>query len=214
MKEKVQDLTAVENAVTAQKQPLAVESLGPCLQFQRESDSRRMDLVLSDGTKLTYESKEHFSEAFKKVTGTDDFEYSIALLAQVSRGMCDATEEQRLTRMSSLLPMLRPQDETEALLAGQFLTFDLNLKEFLSTSQNQTIQFFPRKFSSGIFLRVQRFTPNGSENPCVAGSIPVLAIFHQASLLALAHLPKNYLLPILMLNKLEVRLCIRLKKLD
>jgi hypothetical protein len=58
----------------------------------------------------------------KKTTGTEDFNYSVELLVQVSRGMCDSTEEQRLTRMSSLLPTLRPQDETEALLTGQFLT--------------------------------------------------------------------------------------------
>ena len=141
MKEKAQEQKAVVNAAPTQKLPISVEPLGPSLQFQMEPDGKsangQLGLILSDGTKLTHESKEHFFEAFKKTTGTDDFNYSVALLAQVSRGMCDSTEDQRLTRMSSLLPMLRPQDETEALLAGQFLTLQNSAMDCLRQAHFQ-----------------------------------------------------------------------------
>jgi hypothetical protein len=131
----------VVNAAPAQELPMTAEPLGSSLQFQKEANSQsgkeQMNLVLSDGTKLTHESKERFLKAFKKTTGTDDLNYSVALLTQVSRGMCDSTEEQRLTRMSSLLPTLRPQDETEALLAGQFLTLQNSAMDCLRQAHFQ-----------------------------------------------------------------------------
>jgi hypothetical protein len=126
MKEKVQEQKAVISVPSMQKPLMSAEPLGPSLQFQKKLDNKsgkeQMNLVLSDGTELAHESKGRFFEVCKKTTGTDDFNYSITLLAQVSRGMRDSAEDQRLTHMSSLLPTLRPQDETEALLAGQFLT--------------------------------------------------------------------------------------------
>jgi hypothetical protein len=136
MKEKAQGQKAIVKA-----DPMSVEPLGPSLKFQRGSDDKsgkgQVDLALSDGTKLTHESKGRFLEAMKKATGIDDFNYSVALLTQVSRGMCDSTEEQRLTRMSSLLPTLRPQDETEALLAGQFLTLQNSAMDCLRQAHFQ-----------------------------------------------------------------------------
>jgi hypothetical protein len=141
MKENVQEQKAVVNADLPQNLPMSVEPLGPSLKFQKGSDDKlskgQLDLVLSDGTRLTHESKGRFVEAFKKTTGAGDFNYSVALLAQVSRGMCDSMEEQRLTRMSSLLPTLRPQDETEALLAGQFLTLQNSAMDCLRQAHFQ-----------------------------------------------------------------------------
>ncbi len=141
MKEKVQKQKAVVNADLTQNLPMSVDPLGPSLRFQRESDDksgkRTIDVVLSDGTKLSHESKERFFEAMKKATGTDDFNYSIPLLAQVSHGMRDSTEEQRLTRMTSLIPTLKPQDETEALLAGQFLTLQNSAMDCLRQAHFQ-----------------------------------------------------------------------------
>lgn len=130
----------VVNTAPSQNQPMSLE-LGPFLQFRKavedKSGTSPVELTLSDGRKLTHESKEHFFEAMKKTTGTDDFNYSINLLAQVSRGMRDSTEEQRLTRMSSLLPTLRPQDETEALLAGQFLALQNSAMDCLRQAHFQ-----------------------------------------------------------------------------
>jgi hypothetical protein len=51
-----------------------------------------------------------------------------------------------LTRLASLLPTLRPQDETEALLAGQFLTLQNSAMDCLRQSH----------FQDG-FCRVERY---------------------------------------------------------
>ncbi|MEI8300341.1 MAG: hypothetical protein WCG10_01845 [Chlamydiota bacterium] len=40
---------------------------------------------------------------------------------------------------------------------------------------NKILNGLRGKESSGLISVVQSFMPNGSENPCVAGSIPVLA---------------------------------------
>lgn len=140
MKKEVGIQKTVTNAPAVQKSPV-IEALGPSLQFQLASNDKsnkiQLDLNLSDGTKLTKESRDRFTEAFKKTTGTEDFHYSIPLLAQVSHGLCDSTEERRLTRMSSLLPTLRPQDETEALLSGQFLTLQNSAMDCLRQAHSQ-----------------------------------------------------------------------------
>ncbi len=52
---------------------------------------------------------------------------------------------------------------------------DLNLKEFFRINQDKINSSFPGKNDSGIFLCIQSSIVDGSENPCVAGSIPVLA---------------------------------------
>jgi hypothetical protein len=52
----------------------------------------------------------------------------------------------------------------------------LSLKESFRVNQDKINSFFPRKNDSGIFLCIQSAIVDGSENPCVAGSIPVLAI--------------------------------------
>lgn len=49
--------------------------------------------------------------------------------------------------------------------------------ESFRADPNKILNRLRGKLYSGLIVVVQSFTPNGSENPCVAGSIPVLANF-------------------------------------
>ena len=96
-----------------------------------ESGGNKSRLTLADGTAVNSESMERFETAFKQATGTDDTDFATAILWHVSRGLPDSTFEQRFTCMASLLPTIRPQDETEALLAGQFIALQASAMECL-----------------------------------------------------------------------------------
>lgn len=96
-----------------------------------ESGEKKSKFTLADGTAISSESMERFEMAFKQATGTDDADFATAILVHVSRGLPDSTFEQRFTYMASLLPTVRPQDETEALLAGQFLALQASAMECL-----------------------------------------------------------------------------------
>lgn len=96
-----------------------------------ESGRKKSRLTLADGTAVNSESMERFMTAFKQATGTDDENFATAILWHVSRGLPDSTFEQRFTCMASLLPTIRPQDETEALLAGQFIALQASAMECL-----------------------------------------------------------------------------------
>jgi len=87
------------------------------------SGKKKSRLTLADGTAVNSESMERFEKAFKQATGTADADFATAILWHVSRGLPDSTFEQRFTYMASLLPTVRPQDETEALLAGEIHIF-------------------------------------------------------------------------------------------
>ena len=74
MKEKPQEQKAVVNvSPPTQKPPMSAKPLGPSLQFQKKSDDKSgkdlVDLVLSDDTKLTYESKGRFFRGLQKNHG-------------------------------------------------------------------------------------------------------------------------------------------------
>lgn len=96
-----------------------------------KSGEKKSKFTLADGTAISSESMERFEMAFKQATGTDDADFATAILVHVSRGLPDSTFEQRLTCMASLLPTVRPQDETEALLAGQFIALQASAMECL-----------------------------------------------------------------------------------
>ena len=61
-----------------------------------------------------------------------------------------------------------------------FYATDQKTNEYFRTHPNKILNRLRGKSSSGLISVVQSFTPNGSENPCVAGSIPVLAKQTQA----------------------------------
>lgn len=96
-----------------------------------ESAEKKSRLTLADGTAINSESMERFITAFKQATGTDDADFATAILWHLSKGLPDKTFEQRFACMASLLPTMRSQDETEALLAGQFIALQTSAVECL-----------------------------------------------------------------------------------
>lgn len=96
-----------------------------------KSGRKKSKFTLADGTAVNSESMERFETAFKQATGTADADFATAILWHISRGLPDSTFEQRFTYMASLLPAIRPQDETEALLAGQFIALQASAIECL-----------------------------------------------------------------------------------
>jgi len=96
-----------------------------------KSRGKKSRLTLADGTAISSESMERFETAFKQATGTDDAHFAVAILWHVSKGLPNPTFQERVTCMASLLPTVRPQDETEALLAGQFITLQASAVEYL-----------------------------------------------------------------------------------
>lgn len=96
---------------------------GPVLQwnfkFNEQTGRNEFDsIALSDGSKLDSKS---LKTALKKTTGTSDLKIGEKILGKVSYGMSAEKHDTRINEASTLLPALRPKDETEALLLGQFL---------------------------------------------------------------------------------------------
>jgi hypothetical protein len=60
-----------------------------------------------------------------------------------------------------------------------FSATDQKASEYFRTDSNKILNSLRGKESSGLIVIVQSFITNGSENSCVAGSIPALATsFH------------------------------------
>jgi hypothetical protein len=65
----------------------------------------------------------------KKTVGTSDPKLGERILNKVSYGLTGERADQRINEASAMLPALRPQDETEAMLLGQFLAlYDSGMK--------------------------------------------------------------------------------------
>lgn len=60
-------------------------------------------------------------DALKRTTGTTDSAVGEWILHRAAYGMTADRHDVRLNHVSTLLPALRPNDETEAMLLGQFL---------------------------------------------------------------------------------------------
>jgi hypothetical protein len=60
-------------------------------------------------------------KALKRTTGTSDPAVGERIINSIACGMTAERHDLRLNHTSTLLPALRPQDETEAMLLGQFL---------------------------------------------------------------------------------------------
>jgi hypothetical protein len=58
-----------------------------------------------------------------------------------------------------------------------FYAIDRKASEYFRISSNKSLNRLREKSYSGLIVVVQSFTTNGSENPCIASSIPVLANF-------------------------------------
>lgn len=75
-------------------------------------------IELSDKTKINMEK---LKGALKRAVGTTDVAIGEKILNNVAYGMAAEKNDERLNQASALLPALRPKDETEAMLLGQFL---------------------------------------------------------------------------------------------
>lgn len=111
------------------------------LKFNYERDEKTYekklkDMTLSDGTELTYESLPRFIKALKNATGNEDYRSAVDMLYNISYGMKYDEEGNRVNQTALFLPLLKPQDETEALLAGQFLALREAGNRFLRQSHN------------------------------------------------------------------------------
>ncbi len=87
--------------------------------FNEKTGQNEFDTItLSDDSDL---SEQKIKTALKKATGTSDLAIGDKILNKVDRGMTMEEHASRLNEVSALLPTLQPQNETEALLLGQFL---------------------------------------------------------------------------------------------
>ncbi|MGC1879254.1 MAG: hypothetical protein WA678_07760 [Rhabdochlamydiaceae bacterium] len=73
---------------------------------------------LSDGSKI---DTDNLKGALKRATGANDVAVGEKILNKVARGMTGERADLRVNEVSALLPALRPKDETEAMLLGQFI---------------------------------------------------------------------------------------------
>lgn len=87
--------------------------------FNPETGKNEFDhLELSDGSKLDTQS---ITRALKRTTGATDLAIGEGILRKIAYGMTAERHDTRLNEISIFLPSLRPKDEAEAMLFGQFL---------------------------------------------------------------------------------------------
>ena len=77
---------------------------------------------LSDGTQSdSPQFMKKLEEALMAMTGTSNPEIAEKILSKIAWAMSSGNSEQRMKEVTTLLHTLEPQNETEALLLGQFL---------------------------------------------------------------------------------------------
>lgn len=87
--------------------------------FNHETGKNELgSLELSDGSNLDSQS---ITRALKRATGASDLAIGEGILRKVAYGMTAERQDTRLNEVSIFLPSLRPEDEAEAMLFGQFL---------------------------------------------------------------------------------------------
>jgi hypothetical protein len=77
-----------------------------------------VSIELSDGSKIDQDS---LKAALKRTAGTADVAIGEKILNKIARGMTGERGDLRMNEVSTLLSSLRPKDETEAMLLGQFI---------------------------------------------------------------------------------------------
>ncbi|MGD2169928.1 MAG: hypothetical protein PVI40_06785 [Chlamydiota bacterium] len=93
--------------------------------FKENLETGRKELCsakLSDNTphgSPGFEKK--FTKALKDTTGSENLDIAIEIINKIAWGMSSDNIEKRYNDVITLLPTLEPQNETEALLSGQFL---------------------------------------------------------------------------------------------
>ncbi len=94
---------------------------------------------MSDGSKL---SEKKISDAMKRASGVDDLAVGERILHKIARGLSAESLEHRINEVAALLPGLEPQNETEAMLFGQFLALNDSGMKCLRLANLQDQGFF------------------------------------------------------------------------
>lgn len=100
---------------------------GPYLTYKYSLDektgSKKFEsMSLSNGDMASKDNGEKFRRVLKKTTGTENPDYALKIIRRMSHGMHHEDIEDRLNQMSIALSTMKPKDETEAILLGQFIT--------------------------------------------------------------------------------------------
>lgn len=94
---------------------------------------------MSDGSKL---SEKKIADAMKRASGVDDLAVGERILNKIARGLSAESFEHRINEVAALLPGLEPQNETEAMLFGQFLALNDSGMKCLRLANLQDQGFF------------------------------------------------------------------------
>jgi hypothetical protein len=88
-------------------------------EFNEETGKHEFKSIeLSDGSK---NDMDNLKGALRRATGTNDVTVGEKILNKVARGMTGERVDLRVNEVSALLSALRPKDEVEAMLLGQFI---------------------------------------------------------------------------------------------
>ncbi len=94
---------------------------------------------MSDGSKL---SEKKIADAMKRASGADDLAVGERILHKIARGLSAESLEHRINEVAALLPGFEPQNETEAMLFGQFLALNDSGMKCLRLANLQDQGFF------------------------------------------------------------------------
>lgn len=148
---------------------------------------------LSDKTPMeSSEMPKKLLKALRNATGTFDFKVAFEIIQKIAKGLPYMSSETRLNTAAMLLQTMNPQDETEAMLLGQFLVLQdtgLNLLSQAHSSEmfyhlkelnqlsvkalrcaNETMQTF-LKYRSGGKQQIQIIHMSGDSKAVIANEM-------------------------------------------
>ncbi len=102
-------------------------------------------LELSDGSEL---DGKKIIEAIQQASGTSDPSIGEKIIKDIAYGLADDTHELRINSASAMLSALKPKDETEALLLGQFFALHDSGMRCLRNANSQEMFYHIEKLFS------------------------------------------------------------------
>lgn len=114
--------------------------------FNEKLGKNEFDTIkLSDGSPI---DEEKLRSTIKQAVGTSDPKIGEKILTNIAFGLAADTHETRINTASAILPALKPRDETEALLLGQFFALqDSGLKCLRNANSQEMFYHIERLFS-------------------------------------------------------------------
>lgn len=144
-----------EKEVVQKSKKASSSDPGPFIRFrskrnQETGKNQFAGIELSDGTQVNNSNKEASEEymaALKRATGTDNENLGQEIYQSIAVGLYDPIGL-GLNRLLTLLPGLRPQNENEALLLGQFIALqDSGFRCLRHAMDSQNLQNIDRYYS-------------------------------------------------------------------